>query len=85
MNQEKLIRKLEKIQDKINNGDFGYDEAVVLIAELENGNTSIHAIKGDNATISDAVLITAKVLLTGYKGLERDCVKEYLIQEIQKM
>ena len=85
MNQVTLIDNLKKIQNKVDRGTFVPDEAVVLIAELESGTTAIHIITGDNVVISSAALLTIQVFLESYAETEKEAIKEYLLQEIQKM
>ncbi|WP_418559366.1 hypothetical protein [Megasphaera massiliensis] len=89
MDAKKLRKRLRKIQEDIEKAKLGENDALILLASLDDGKdeAEIHAIQGRNIEVFALILTAIQVILEGYDddADTRDGIKQIILAAIEKL
>ncbi|WP_044503191.1 hypothetical protein [Megasphaera massiliensis] len=89
MDTQKLRKRLRKTQGDIEKAKFGKNDALILLASLDDGQdeSEVHAIRGRNIEVFALILTAIQVILDGYDDDHdaRDGIKKIMLAAIEAL
>nr|DAO21631.1 MAG TPA: hypothetical protein [Caudoviricetes sp.] len=89
MDTQKLRKRLRKLQGDIEKAKFGENDALILLASLDDGQdeAEVHAIRGRNIEVFALILTTLQVILEGYDddADAREGIKKIMLAAIEAL